>query len=280
MTWRYSVGNVYEELSYAEALDVAQVMAGYGYRDVARQILRYTLRRLPARFTYWRTGERMVAGAQYFRLTGDGPTWPRRLPALLRRHVSRGPCRSQRPAPARALLLGHRGHDLQPAGSDPRLAGAAGDEPRLGRDRAARVAPRARSLGLRLDTGCAGRSPGRSAACRRLPVRPCGLLDGSAPFDRLTDSRNGTYWNLVAPYALARGSSGRRRRGEGADPVPAEPRVAAAGPGSRGRVPIGGADRRCPAPTGVRQQCLAVPRRQRRARPARPQPLRRRSLPR
>ena len=49
MTWRYSVGNAYEELSYAEALDVAQVMAEYGYRDVARQILRYTLRRLPAR---------------------------------------------------------------------------------------------------------------------------------------------------------------------------------------------------------------------------------------
>jgi len=38
MTWRYSVGNAYEELSYAEALDVAQVMAGYGYGDVARQI--------------------------------------------------------------------------------------------------------------------------------------------------------------------------------------------------------------------------------------------------
>ena len=43
MTWRYSVGNAYEELSFAEALDVAQVMAEFGYGDVARQILRYTL---------------------------------------------------------------------------------------------------------------------------------------------------------------------------------------------------------------------------------------------
>ena len=68
MTWRYSVGNVYEELSYVEALDVAQVMAGYGYVDVARQILRFTLRRLPVRYTNWRAGERLVAGAQYFRL--------------------------------------------------------------------------------------------------------------------------------------------------------------------------------------------------------------------
>ena len=71
MTWRYSVGNAYEELSYAEALDVAQVLAGYGYDDVARQILRYTLKQLPGRFTNWRAGERLVAGAQYFRLDRD-----------------------------------------------------------------------------------------------------------------------------------------------------------------------------------------------------------------
>ena len=30
LTWRYSVGNVYEELSFAEALDVAEVMAEFG----------------------------------------------------------------------------------------------------------------------------------------------------------------------------------------------------------------------------------------------------------
>ena len=82
LTWRYSVGNTYEELSYAEALDVAQVMASYGYRDVARQILRFTLRRLPVRFTNWRAGERLVAGAQYFRLTGDRRYVAEEAPAL------------------------------------------------------------------------------------------------------------------------------------------------------------------------------------------------------
>jgi len=71
MTWRYSVGNAYEELSFAEALDVAQVMAEFGRGDVSRQILRYTLRQLPKRFTSWRAGERLVAGAQYFRLSRD-----------------------------------------------------------------------------------------------------------------------------------------------------------------------------------------------------------------
>ena len=82
LTWRYSVGNVYEELSFAEALDVAQVMVGYGYREVARQILRFTLRRLPQRFTNWRAGERLVAGAQYFRLTGDTDYVAEELPGV------------------------------------------------------------------------------------------------------------------------------------------------------------------------------------------------------
>ncbi len=34
---------------------------------------------------------------------------------------------------------------------------------------------------------------------------PVALLDGGRPFDRLTASREGSYWNLVMPYALASG---------------------------------------------------------------------------
>ena len=44
LTWRYSVGNPYEELSFAEALDAARVMAGYGHTDVSKAILRFALR--------------------------------------------------------------------------------------------------------------------------------------------------------------------------------------------------------------------------------------------
>ena len=44
---------------------------------------------------------------------------------------------------------------------------------------------------------------------RRLPdgslFVPASLLDGQSPFARLTASRDGTYWNLVVPYALASG---------------------------------------------------------------------------
>ena len=34
---------------------------------------------------------------------------------------------------------------------------------------------------------------------------PAALLDGTPPFDRVTASREGSYWNLVMPYALASG---------------------------------------------------------------------------
>src|SRR5262249_30433440 len=46
-TWRYSAGNPYEALSFVEALDTSEVMAGYGYADVAKAILDFSLKRLP-----------------------------------------------------------------------------------------------------------------------------------------------------------------------------------------------------------------------------------------
>ena len=39
LTWRYSIGNQYEEFSFAEALDTAEVMAEYGLPASTRQIL-------------------------------------------------------------------------------------------------------------------------------------------------------------------------------------------------------------------------------------------------
>ena len=82
MTWRYSVGNPYEELSFAEALDAAGVMAEYGYGDIAKAILRFTLRRLPSRFSNFRAGERLAAGALYNRLFHDRPYVREETPEL------------------------------------------------------------------------------------------------------------------------------------------------------------------------------------------------------
>src|SRR5262249_40789462 len=67
-------------------------------------------------------------------------------------------------------------------------------------------ATRARLLARRLERGL--RRAVRVSA-RRLPdgslFVPAALLGHADPFERVTASRNGSYWNLVAPYALASG---------------------------------------------------------------------------
>jgi hypothetical protein len=209
MTWRYSVGNAYEELSFAEALDVAQVMAEFGRGDVARQILRYTLRQLPVRFTSWRAGERLVAGAQYFRLSRDTEYVAEETPALgaivqrLARDV----------AASRDGLLPRERYSSDIADSVYALHGQTlAWEGLLAMGRVWRqtgreeLAALCRATALRLERGL---RRAVQTSERRLPDRslfvPASLLDGRPPFTQLTASRDGSYWNLVVPYALASG---------------------------------------------------------------------------
>lgn len=209
MTWRYSVGNVYEELSYAEALDVAQVMAGYGYGSVARQILRFTLRQLPVRFTNWRAGERLVAGAQHYRLTRDAAYVDEETP-LLRAVVDRL-ARGLASSETGLLPRERYSSDISDAINSLHgqtlvwqgLRAMADVWASTGR---ASLAARCREIANRLERGL------RHAVAlseRRLPdgslFVPAALLDEGAPFRRLTASRAGSYWNLVVPYALASG---------------------------------------------------------------------------
>ena len=108
-SWRYSVGNPYEELSFAEALDTAQVMAEYGYPTTADGILRIALDRLPRRFSSWRAGELLLAAAVNYDLYRDRQgadsrdAGPRSRGRDARRPTGdRG--RRSRPARARAAL--------------------------------------------------------------------------------------------------------------------------------------------------------------------------------
>jgi hypothetical protein len=208
LTWRYSVGNVYEELSYAEGLDVAEVMASFGQRDVARQILRYALRRLPVRFTNWRAGERLVAGAQYFALTHDARYVAEELPGVasvvrrLERELMSGNgllARERYSSDIPDQIYSLQGQTLVWQG----LLGMSRVWSATGHSELAR---RARTLALRLQTGL---RRAVAASQRRLPdgslFVPAALLDGGAPFEQITSSVAGTYWNLVAPYALASG---------------------------------------------------------------------------
>jgi hypothetical protein len=209
LTWRYSVGNPYEELSFAEALDAARIMTAYDHADVSEAILRFALRRLPMRYTNWRAGAVLVAAADQYRLTRDAAPLDDETPELgaavrdLERQLHRrGPGLLDREAfssDVRKPVIALHGQAVAWQGL---LAMArvwsSLHHPRL----ATRAAAAARRLEHAL------RSQTRSSA-RRLPdgslFVPAALDDSSAPFDALTASRNGSYWNLVMPYALASG---------------------------------------------------------------------------
>ena len=146
MTWRYSVGNTYEELSFAEALDVAGVMAEYGYEDIAKAILRFTLRRLPERFSSRRAGERLVAGALYYRLSHDSGYVREQTPELasavvrLGREIDR-PGGSTGLLNREAALDRHRHQGLRPARPNRRLGRPAGHGQGMGADGSCRAWP-------------------------------------------------------------------------------------------------------------------------------------------
>jgi len=209
LTWRYSVGNPYEELSFAEALDAARVMAAYGHADVSEAILRFALRRLPARYSNWRAGAVLVAAADHFRLTGDTAFLDRKTPALaaaLRRLegqlLGRAHGLLDREAfssDIRRPVIGLHGQAVAWQG----LVAIAGVWSRLGHPH---LAARADAAAARLARAL--RSEVRSTA-RRLGdgslFVPAALDDSAAPFEELTASREGSYWNLVMPYALASG---------------------------------------------------------------------------
>ncbi len=204
--WRYSVGNDYEELSYAEAIDTAEVMAEYGDRTAAEGILRLALARLPDRFSALRAGGRLLAEALYYQLYKDrafidaDATQMSLVLDLLQ---------------ARQLPTGL----LQPEPLSTDLGGAVNGLPAQvvawqGLLAAGRVwaltghhdlAAKANAIVTKLQ-------PALRAAVRADEVR---LPDGSVfvpdtltktkPYKLITATRAGSYWNLVMPYVFASG---------------------------------------------------------------------------
>ncbi len=205
----YSAGNTYEELSFAEVLDAAEVMARYGFADQAKAILRITLRALPGRSTNWRAGEQFVASALYFRLYRDRRFVEEETPGLATALAGLG---TQVEQAAEGLLPRERySSDISA-----QVYGLHGQATvREGLFAMARVwaqtghvqlAARSRAFAVQLD---ASLRRAVQASMKRLPdgslFVPVALLDPCVPFDRLTASREGSYWNLVMPYALASG---------------------------------------------------------------------------
>ena len=221
--WRYSIGNQYEQLSFAEALDTAEVMAAYGHQDVAKAILRASLVRLPFRPTAWRAAEHLVAAATYYRLYGDAEFFTENAADLERALVeletrqragfevgqfmperfSSDVARPTESVTAHLVAWQELRAVLLEVAQDPACLGAPGAEP-SGRE------------GVRDDeVPVRAVARGREQLVRpRLVVQPRrdedravapGLNDEARPHELLTASRDGSYWNLVVPYAFASG---------------------------------------------------------------------------
>ena len=184
MTWRYSVGNTYEELSFSEALDVAEVMGGYGYEDIAKAILRFTLRRLPERFSSRR------------RASASSPA--RSLPPLPRSAYVREETPELAPAVGRlgreidrpggtgllnreAALERHRAPGLRPARPDRRLGRPAGDGRVWAQTGYSELSARCRTLAARLGQRSREFVAVRAAAPGPSLFVPFALLDGHVP---------------------------------------------------------------------------------------------------
>jgi hypothetical protein len=212
--WRYSVGNPYEELSFAEALDSAEVAAAYGYPSVAKSIIEFALNRLrkkPQRFTVFRAGHLLSTAAYYYRLTHDR-TFVRQTTPELHQLVDRIAQRRIRSGPKRGHLEPEPLSSDIPYSVESVVAPIMAWQGLLAMERVWSVA------GYR---GLAGRArvvsldiagvlrPALRHELKRLPdgslFVPDALTGVRGPFDRLTATREGSYWNLVMPYALASG---------------------------------------------------------------------------
>lgn len=209
LTWRYSIGNAYEQFSFPEGVDVAQVMAAYGFADVSAAILRTSLSRRLTPYPNWKMGQKLVGSALYYRLFRDRSYVERVRPALRSYVQTLG---SQISASGNGLLQRERySSDIPDSVYGLHSQAIVWQGLRSmawvwERTRQPALAARCRSLAARLE---AGLRKAVSASATKLPdgslFLPAQLLDGVKPYDALTATRLGSYWNLVVPYALASG---------------------------------------------------------------------------
>jgi hypothetical protein len=208
MSWRYSLGNSYERFSW-ELPDVAEVMGSYGFRGVERAILEAALQ-APSFFPNRAAGERMTASADYFRRFGDRAYVAQVTPRFRRAVES---FRHQLDSGVAGLLNRERyGSDIVGPiyGLHAQVLALQGLQAMAGvwaRAGYPRLAYAATEVAGRLEAGLRGAV---TAGETRLPdgslFVPIALVDGhEQPYDKLSASKRGSYWNLVMPYVLASG---------------------------------------------------------------------------
>jgi hypothetical protein len=209
LTWRYSVGNPYQQFSFPEGVDVAQVMAARGFADVARSTLLTSLTRSPTPYPNWKIGQKLVGSALYYRLTRDR-SYIRQVTPVLRAYVAR--LSGQLVTSGRELLERERySSDIPDSVYGLHSQAVAWQGLRWMGDVWAETGDSALAATSRVLAAKLGN--GLRAAVRKSQTRlsdgslfiPVRLLDGERPYGSVIESRSGSYWNLVAPYALASG---------------------------------------------------------------------------
>ncbi|HEY4621605.1 MAG TPA: hypothetical protein VIG93_07870, partial [Gaiellaceae bacterium] len=209
LTWRYSVGNPYQQFSFPEGVDVAQVLAAYGHSAVARAILLRSFTTPLAPYPNWKRGQKLVGSALYYRLARDESYVERVTPQLRTYMEDLG---AQIRSNPRGILDRERfSSDIKDSvyGLHTQAVvwqGLRSMAPVWADTGHPSLAAEARTLAARLGTGLrvAVRASQRQLADGSLFV-PVRLLDREQPYGSVTESRAGGYWNLVAPYAFASG---------------------------------------------------------------------------
>jgi hypothetical protein len=209
MTWRYSIGNDYEEFEFPESLENAAVMGEYGFGDVDRAIVEQSLRREPHLYPNWEAAMRLLAVARYYGLFADhsfviaaGPVLTQNA-GLLERQLARdgrGLLQRERyTADLPDLAYGLQTQAVAWQGLNAIAAIWRATGRRAASHRASLAAARL-AAGLRVAV---------HASAIRLPdgsvFLPARLRDDEHPYEAITESRHGSYWNLVVQDALASG---------------------------------------------------------------------------
>ena len=206
LSWRYSLGNAYQRFTW-ELVDVAEVMGAYGYRGIERAILNASLH-APTYFPNRSRGEQMTGTADYFRRFADLAFVKRVTPRFRRyvtafeRQLDRGSTgllsRERYGADLLYKVYGLHAQVLALQGVRAMAAVWAATGYPLLADEANRVAAR---LDAGLRAAVAASQIGLPDGSLFVPIA---LLDGEErPYNALTNSKRGSYWNLVMPYVLA-----------------------------------------------------------------------------
>jgi hypothetical protein len=213
MTWRYSLGNPYEAFYQPESSDTVGTLGAYGFTDVYASALNDLLPLSKgANRRNWEEGEKLKHAADYYRLTHDAAFIQKNDPTYA---AYAADFAAQVAADPNGLLepqqyssdIKHDVYGLHQIGvAEEGLKAILGVWKQIGRQD---LVDQYTSLSHELDAAY-GKAISESSIT--LPdgslFTPADLLDGATPYDPITDTTLGSYWNLVAWYGFAAGAYG------------------------------------------------------------------------